>query len=120
MKKVVTDVSPNQPRWTCRKKDIHPEFYDDAKVYCSGNHVVDMSSNEYNWKGYKRLFEKVRELYRSSIKPRATRYSRSTEGVEKVFDEMSKNSSELYKEQSVTSMMYMARSRISAAAYNIL
>ncbi|KAI3503759.1 hypothetical protein L1887_32208 [Cichorium endivia] len=40
MKKVVTGVSPNQPRWTCRKKDIHPEFYDDAKVYCSGDHVL--------------------------------------------------------------------------------
>ncbi|KAI3751040.1 hypothetical protein L2E82_22046 [Cichorium intybus] len=38
--KVVTDVSPNQPRWTCRKKDIHPEFYDDAKVYCSEDHVL--------------------------------------------------------------------------------
>ncbi|KAI3688458.1 hypothetical protein L2E82_46052 [Cichorium intybus] len=37
---VVTDVSPNQPRWTCRKKDIHPEFYDDAKVYYSGDHVL--------------------------------------------------------------------------------
>ncbi|XP_076940082.1 large ribosomal subunit protein bL31c-like [Bidens hawaiensis] len=28
------------PRWTCRKKDIHPEFYEDAKVYCSGEHVL--------------------------------------------------------------------------------
>ncbi|KAI3785577.1 hypothetical protein L1987_44699 [Smallanthus sonchifolius] len=40
VKKVATDVSPNQPRWTCRKKDIHPEFYEDAKVYCSGEHVL--------------------------------------------------------------------------------
>lgn len=37
---MATNVSPNQPRWTCRKKDIHPEFYEDAKVYCSGEHVL--------------------------------------------------------------------------------
>ncbi|KAI3739913.1 hypothetical protein L2E82_30325 [Cichorium intybus] len=45
--KVVTDVSPNQPRWTCRKKDIHPEFYDDAKVYCSGDHVLTTGGTIY-------------------------------------------------------------------------
>ncbi|KAJ0440851.1 putative ribosomal protein L31 [Helianthus annuus] len=28
------------PKWTCRKKDIHPEFFEDAKVYCSGEHVL--------------------------------------------------------------------------------
>ncbi|XP_031269127.1 50S ribosomal protein L31, chloroplastic [Pistacia vera] len=25
---------------TCRKKDIHPEFYEDAKVYCNGELVM--------------------------------------------------------------------------------
>ncbi|KAG5250427.1 hypothetical protein OIU77_026026 [Salix suchowensis] len=25
---------------TCRKKDIHPEFYSDAKVYCNGEQVL--------------------------------------------------------------------------------
>ncbi|XP_076892072.1 large ribosomal subunit protein bL31c-like [Bidens hawaiensis] len=30
----------NPPRWTCRKKDIHPEFHEDAKVHCSGEHVL--------------------------------------------------------------------------------
>ncbi|KAG9449700.1 hypothetical protein H6P81_009665 [Aristolochia fimbriata] len=27
-------------RWTCRKKDIHPTFHDNAKVYCNGEHVM--------------------------------------------------------------------------------
>ncbi|KAK2994147.1 hypothetical protein RJ640_020952 [Escallonia rubra] len=30
----------NQARWTCRKKDLHPQFYDDAKVYCNGELVM--------------------------------------------------------------------------------
>ncbi|KAJ4824563.1 hypothetical protein Tsubulata_033795 [Turnera subulata] len=25
---------------TCKKKDIHPQFYDDAKVYCNGELVM--------------------------------------------------------------------------------
>ncbi|TXG52191.1 hypothetical protein EZV62_021360 [Acer yangbiense] len=25
---------------TCRKKDLHPEFYEDAKVYCNGELVM--------------------------------------------------------------------------------
>ncbi|XP_043709251.1 50S ribosomal protein L31, chloroplastic [Telopea speciosissima] len=29
-----------RPQWTCRKKDIHPEFYEDAKVYCNGELVM--------------------------------------------------------------------------------
>ncbi|KAF9620096.1 hypothetical protein IFM89_010746 [Coptis chinensis] len=28
------------PQWTCRKKDIHPEFYEDAKVYCNNEQVM--------------------------------------------------------------------------------
>ena len=35
-----TKLGQNRPRITCRKKDIHPEFYDDAKVYCSGDLVL--------------------------------------------------------------------------------
>ena len=27
-------------QWTCRKKDIHPEFHEDAKVYCNGELVM--------------------------------------------------------------------------------
>ncbi|KAJ8632983.1 hypothetical protein MRB53_026319 [Persea americana] len=27
-------------RWSCRKKDIHPNFYEDAKVYCKGELVM--------------------------------------------------------------------------------
>ncbi|XP_019152779.1 PREDICTED: 50S ribosomal protein L31, chloroplastic [Ipomoea nil] len=36
-------------RWTCRKKDIHPKFYDDAKVYCNGELVMTTggSKEEY-------------------------------------------------------------------------
>ncbi|PIA55811.1 hypothetical protein AQUCO_00700258v1 [Aquilegia coerulea] len=28
------------PQITCKKKDIHPEFYEDAKVYCNGELVL--------------------------------------------------------------------------------
>lgn len=43
-------------RWSCRKKDIHPQFYDDAKVYCNGEHVMTTggTKNEYTvdvWSG---------------------------------------------------------------------
>ncbi|KAK1281179.1 hypothetical protein QJS04_geneDACA002891 [Acorus gramineus] len=27
-------------RWTCMKKDIHPEVFEDAKVYCNGELVM--------------------------------------------------------------------------------
>lgn len=27
-------------RWSCRKKDIHPTFYEDSKVYCNGELVM--------------------------------------------------------------------------------
>ncbi|KAL6007170.1 60S ribosomal protein L31 [Asimina triloba] len=27
-------------RWFCKKKDIHPKFYENAKVYCNGEHVL--------------------------------------------------------------------------------
>ncbi|KAL8490455.1 hypothetical protein ACS0TY_026087 [Phlomoides rotata] len=33
-------VGSNQMRWSCRKKDIHPEFHEDAKVYCNGELVM--------------------------------------------------------------------------------
>ncbi|CAK9176389.1 unnamed protein product [Ilex paraguariensis] len=33
-------LGANPPRWTCRKKDIHPQFYEDAKVYCNGELVM--------------------------------------------------------------------------------
>ncbi|KAK8580887.1 hypothetical protein V6N13_143945 [Hibiscus sabdariffa] len=29
-----------RPQITCRKKDIHPEFYEEAKVYCNGELVL--------------------------------------------------------------------------------
>lgn len=29
-----------RPQWTCRKKDIHPEFHEGAKVYCNGELVM--------------------------------------------------------------------------------
>ncbi|PIN16078.1 hypothetical protein CDL12_11269 [Handroanthus impetiginosus] len=38
--KVKEAVGSRQTRWTCRKKDIHPEFYEDAKVYCNGELVM--------------------------------------------------------------------------------
>ncbi|KAK9271344.1 hypothetical protein L1049_026934 [Liquidambar formosana] len=36
----VNSVGGIRPQVTCRKKDIHPQFYEDAKVYCSGEHVM--------------------------------------------------------------------------------
>ncbi|GAA0157060.1 ribosomal protein [Lithospermum erythrorhizon] len=38
--KAVGLVGCNGMRWTCRKKDIHPQFYEDAKVYCNGELVM--------------------------------------------------------------------------------
>ncbi|ERM94635.1 hypothetical protein AMTRI_Chr03g49630 [Amborella trichopoda] len=32
-------VNMGQGKWTCKKPDIHPQFYEDAKVYCNGEHV---------------------------------------------------------------------------------
>ncbi|GFS46467.1 ribosomal protein L31 [Actinidia rufa] len=31
---------PKRSQWSCRKKDIHPEFHEDAKVYCNGELVM--------------------------------------------------------------------------------
>ncbi|KAF6171178.1 hypothetical protein GIB67_027984 [Kingdonia uniflora] len=30
----------SRPQWSCRKKEIHPEFFEDAKVYCNGEQVM--------------------------------------------------------------------------------
>ncbi|XP_057794024.1 50S ribosomal protein L31, chloroplastic-like [Salvia miltiorrhiza] len=38
--KVNVAVGSNQMRWSCRKSDIHPQFHDDAKVYCNGELVM--------------------------------------------------------------------------------
>ncbi|KAL0325760.1 UNVERIFIED_CONTAM: 50S ribosomal protein L31, chloroplastic [Sesamum calycinum] len=38
--KVKGVVGGNQMRWSCRKKDIHPQFHEDAKVYCNGELVM--------------------------------------------------------------------------------
>ncbi|XP_051139884.1 50S ribosomal protein L31, chloroplastic [Andrographis paniculata] len=41
LKAKVKGAAGNSPaRWSCRKKDIHPEFYEDAKVYCNGELVM--------------------------------------------------------------------------------
>ena len=45
-----------QPVVTCRKKDIHPQFHDDAKVYCNGQLVMTTggTQKEYSvdvWSG---------------------------------------------------------------------
>eukprot|EP00803_Ostreobium_quekettii_P009595 evm.model.scf_279.3 EVM.evm.TU.scf_279.3 scf_279:17908-19530(+) len=36
----------NGARVVMRKKDIHPEYYDDAKVYCKGEHVVTVCGTQ--------------------------------------------------------------------------
>ncbi|XP_027088117.1 large ribosomal subunit protein bL31c [Coffea arabica] len=38
--KKVSKVGCNRLTISCRKKDIHPEFYEDAKVYCNGELVM--------------------------------------------------------------------------------
>ncbi|KAK9108896.1 hypothetical protein Sjap_016956 [Stephania japonica] len=45
-----------RPQWQCRKKEIHPEFYDEAKVYCNGELVLTTggTQKEYSvdvWSG---------------------------------------------------------------------
>ncbi|KAJ8429814.1 hypothetical protein Cgig2_004398 [Carnegiea gigantea] len=45
-----------RPQISCRKKDIHPKFYDDAKVYCNGELVMTAggTQKEYSvdvWSG---------------------------------------------------------------------
>ena len=37
---------PIRPQWSCRKKDIHPEFYNDAKVYCNNELVMTTGGTE--------------------------------------------------------------------------
>ncbi|KAJ9186554.1 hypothetical protein P3X46_002111 [Hevea brasiliensis] len=36
----VSAVGNSALQVTCRKKDIHPQFYEDAKVYCNGELVM--------------------------------------------------------------------------------
>ncbi|KAL3639136.1 60S ribosomal protein L31 [Castilleja foliolosa] len=38
--KVKGVVGSNQMRLSCRKKEIHPEFHEDSKVYCNGELVM--------------------------------------------------------------------------------
>ncbi|XP_062097820.1 large ribosomal subunit protein bL31c [Humulus lupulus] len=38
--KKVSGVSNYRAVVTCRKKDLHPQFYEDAKVYCNGEQVM--------------------------------------------------------------------------------
>ncbi|PON93414.1 Ribosomal protein [Trema orientale] len=38
--KRVSGVRNNRALVTCRKKEIHPQFYEDAKVYCNGELVM--------------------------------------------------------------------------------
>ncbi|KAK9113075.1 hypothetical protein Scep_020594 [Stephania cephalantha] len=48
--------SKKRPQWSCRKKEIHPEFYEEAKVYCNGELVLTTggTQKEYSvdvWSG---------------------------------------------------------------------
>ncbi|KAL6982752.1 60S ribosomal protein L31 [Sarracenia purpurea var. burkii] len=33
-------IRSNRPEWSCRKKDIHPKFYENGKVFCNGELVM--------------------------------------------------------------------------------
>lgn len=53
---VLQKKSESFGRWSCRKQGIHPEFYEDAKVYCNGELVMTTggTQKEYNvdvWSG---------------------------------------------------------------------
>eukprot|EP00262_Sarcandra_glabra_P014180 TRINITY_DN4087_c0_g1_i2.p1 TRINITY_DN4087_c0_g1~~TRINITY_DN4087_c0_g1_i2.p1 ORF type:complete len:108 (+),score=15.37 TRINITY_DN4087_c0_g1_i2:120-443(+) len=36
-------------RWTCRKKEIHPKFYEDAKVFCNGEQVMTTGGTQQEY-----------------------------------------------------------------------
>ncbi|KAL2892694.1 50S ribosomal protein L31 chloroplastic [Bienertia sinuspersici] len=38
-----------RPQWGCRKNDIHPEFFDDAKVYCNGELVMTTGGTQKDY-----------------------------------------------------------------------
>ncbi|XP_022869003.1 50S ribosomal protein L31, chloroplastic-like [Olea europaea var. sylvestris] len=38
--KVKGVIGSNRMRWSCRKKDIHPKFFENSKVYCNGELVM--------------------------------------------------------------------------------
>ncbi|KAG0619034.1 hypothetical protein M758_4G110200 [Ceratodon purpureus] len=42
-------VNRGEAKVTCKKADIHPQFFDDAKVYCNGELVMTTggTQNEY-------------------------------------------------------------------------
>ncbi|XP_031478194.1 50S ribosomal protein L31, chloroplastic-like [Nymphaea colorata] len=42
-------VKDGYGRWSCRKKDIHPPFYNDAKVYCSGELVITTGGTQQEY-----------------------------------------------------------------------
>ncbi|GAB2291795.1 hypothetical protein Dimus_026048 [Dionaea muscipula] len=43
-------TSRSRSQWTCRKKDIHPEFYSEAKVYCNGELVLTTGGTQEEYK----------------------------------------------------------------------
>lgn len=45
----VNKVKEGYGRWSCRKRDIHPPFYNDAKVYCSGELVITTGGTQQEY-----------------------------------------------------------------------
>ncbi|KAL5713261.1 60S ribosomal protein L31 [Ranunculus cassubicifolius] len=45
----VVKVNYKSPQITCRKKDIHPDFYEDAKVYCNGEQVMTTGGTQQEY-----------------------------------------------------------------------
>ncbi|KNA12538.1 hypothetical protein SOVF_125040 [Spinacia oleracea] len=44
-----TSSSTLRPQWSCRKSDIHPEFREDAKVYCNGELVMTTGGTQKDY-----------------------------------------------------------------------
>ncbi|KAK3425354.1 50S ribosomal protein L31, chloroplastic [Eucalyptus grandis] len=41
--------SRNRMQVSCRKKDLHPQFYEDAKVYCNGELVMTTGGTQQEY-----------------------------------------------------------------------
>ncbi|XP_047329659.1 50S ribosomal protein L31, chloroplastic [Impatiens glandulifera] len=48
-KKPIPTISSIRPTWSCRKKDVHPQFYEDAKVYCNNEQVMTTGGTQQEY-----------------------------------------------------------------------
>ncbi|KAJ8540974.1 hypothetical protein K7X08_001790 [Anisodus acutangulus] len=67
-------IGSDQMRVRCRKKEIHPQFYDNAKVYCNGEHVMTTggTKNEYTVDVWSGLLSKSSKTNSNPAAPKLT------------------------------------------------